>query len=215
FEDEADQEEVFIHAQKDQNNIVNNDETTFVGHDRSEDIQNDEFLKVGHDRHDSVGNDDRTDIGHDQLITVGNDQTLVIKRTQQISITQDRIEEIGNSRVDTIAANHTVSVGGHVELKVQGHHQLQASEAIRNLTKHYECSADSMRWATPGGVLTLDASGLRFNGAAVILKAGTIDLSSGGGGTPLALTGVPNTGEPICVGCWLKAAAEHQALVKL
>ncbi len=36
FEDEADQEEIFMHAQKDQNNVVNNDETTRVGHDRSE-----------------------------------------------------------------------------------------------------------------------------------------------------------------------------------
>jgi type VI secretion system secreted protein VgrG len=35
FEDEAGREEVFIHAQKDQNNVVLNDETTEVGHDRT------------------------------------------------------------------------------------------------------------------------------------------------------------------------------------
>ena len=215
FEDEAGQEEVYIHAQRDQNNVVKHDETTFVGHDRSEDIHHDELLKVGHDRHDAIGNDDRSDIGHDQLITVGNDQTLVIKRSQQISIAQDRIEEVGNSRADTIAANHSVSVGGHVELTIQGHHRVQAAHAIRNDTKLYECSAESIRWSTPGGVLTLDASGLRFNGAAVIYKADAIDLVTSGGGTAHELTGIPNTGEPICVGCWLKAATEHQALVKL
>lgn len=215
FEDEAGQEEIYVHAQRDQNIHVNHDETTFVGNDRSENITHDELLKVGNNRHDTIANDDRTDIGHDQLTTVGNDQTLVIERTQQISITRDRIEEIGNSRVDRIAANHTASVGGHVEVSVQGHHQLQATEAIRNHTKHYECFADSICWSTPGGVLTLDASGLKFNGAAVNYKAGAIDLSTGGGGTPLALAGVPNAGEPICVGCWLKAAAEHRALVKL
>jgi type VI secretion system secreted protein VgrG len=92
---------------------------------------------------------------------------------------------------------------------------LQASQAIRNHTKTYECTADSIRWSTPGGVLTLDAGGLRFNGAAVIFKADAIDLANSGGGTPNDLSGVVNTGEPICVGCWLKAAAEHQALVKL
>ncbi|MDR0277953.1 MAG: type VI secretion system tip protein VgrG [Paucimonas sp.] len=215
FEDEAGLEEVFIHAQRDQNNVVKNDETTLVGNDRSEQVQHDEILKVGHDRHDTIGNDDRSDIAHDQLTTVGNDQTLVIKRTQQISITQDRVEEIGNSRVDTIAANHSVTVGGHVELAIQGHHQLQAAQAIRNHTKAYECTADSIRWSTPGGVLTLDAAGLRFNGAAVVYKAGAIDLANSGGGTPNDLTGVLNKGEPICVGCWLKASAEHQALVKL
>ncbi|RQS55176.1 type VI secretion system tip protein VgrG, partial [Burkholderia sp. Bp8963] len=36
FEDEAGQEEVYVHAQRDQNIHVNHDETTFVGNDRSE-----------------------------------------------------------------------------------------------------------------------------------------------------------------------------------
>jgi len=215
FEDEKDQEEIYVHAQKDQNIHINHDETTFVGNDRSENISRDELLKVGRDRHDTIVRDDRSDIGQDQLITVARDQTLVVQRTQQISITQDRIEEIGNSRVDKIAANHTTQIGGHAELAVQGHHQIQAGEAIRLQTKHYESSAEAMRWSTPGGVLTLDASGLKFNGAAVNFKAGSIDLNSGQGGMPVTVGGAPYVGEPVCVGCWLKAAAEHQALVKV
>ena len=63
--------------------------------------------------------------------------------------------------------------------------------------------------------VTLDAGGLSFNGAAVTFKANAIDLVTSGGDTGHGLAGAPNTGEPICVGCWLKAAAEHQALVKL
>ncbi|BDU17796.1 type VI secretion system Vgr family protein [Lysobacter auxotrophicus] len=50
FEDEAGQEEIFVHAQKDQNIVVENDETTKVGHDRSEDVGNDETIQIGHDR---------------------------------------------------------------------------------------------------------------------------------------------------------------------
>ncbi|WP_408004336.1 bacteriophage T4 gp5 trimerisation domain-containing protein, partial [Zestomonas carbonaria] len=42
FEDEHGQEEIFVHAQKDQNIRVNHDESTFVGHDRSERVENDE-----------------------------------------------------------------------------------------------------------------------------------------------------------------------------
>ncbi|MCC3263659.1 hypothetical protein LLE87_36400, partial [Paenibacillus polymyxa] len=38
FEDEKDQEEIYVHAQKDQNIHVNHDESTFVGHDRSEQV---------------------------------------------------------------------------------------------------------------------------------------------------------------------------------
>ncbi|MEB6592710.1 type VI secretion system tip protein VgrG, partial [Pseudomonas asiatica] len=36
FEDELGRQEVFIHAEKDQNNVVKHNETTFVGNDRSE-----------------------------------------------------------------------------------------------------------------------------------------------------------------------------------
>ncbi len=214
FEDELGKEEVFIHAQKDQNNVVKNNETTFVGNDRSEKVSRDEVLEVGQDRHDTIVRDDRLDVGQDLLATVARDKTLVVKRTHQISITQDRIEEIGNSRVDKIAANHSTEVGGHWELTVQGHHQVQAGETIRLQTKHYENRAESMSWSTPGGVLTLDAGGLRFNGAAVNITAGSIDLKNGLGGTAVAVGGAPYIGEPVCVGCWLKAAAQHQALVK-
>ena len=215
FEDEADQEEIYVHAQKDQNIHVNNDESTFIGNDRGEHITRDEKLKVGRDRHDTIGNDDRSDIGHDQLITVGNDQTVIVEHTQQVSISQDRIEEIGNCRVDRITANHSMQVGGFVEQQVEAHHSIQAGAAIVRKSRHYEASAESMRWATPGGVLTLDANGLLFNGTAVNFKAGSIDLFSGSGGASALLASNPNEGEPICVGCWLKAAAERQALVKL
>lgn len=71
-----------------------------------------------------------------------------------------------------------------------------------------------MRWSTPGGVLTLDGSGLKFNGSAVHFEARNIDLEVLQGGIAVSAGGVPYTGEPVCVSCWLKAAAEHQALVK-
>ncbi|MGO4333254.1 MULTISPECIES: type VI secretion system Vgr family protein, partial [unclassified Cupriavidus] len=59
FEDEKDQEEIFVHAQKDQNIHVRHDETTFVGHDRSEQVEHDETIAIGHDRKETVGNDEQ------------------------------------------------------------------------------------------------------------------------------------------------------------
>ncbi|MDF0729249.1 type VI secretion system tip protein TssI/VgrG [Pseudomonas entomophila] len=214
FEDELGRQEVFIHAEKDQNNVVKHNETTFVGNDRSEKVSHDEVLEVGHNRHETIVRDDRLDVGQDLLSTIARDKTLVVKRTHQISITQDRIEEIGNTRVDKIAANHTIEIGGYSTLNVQAYHQVQAGEAIRLHTKHYEIHAESMSWNTPGGTLTLDAGGLQFNGAAVNLVAGSIDLKNDQGGLAVTVGGSPYTGDPVCVSCWLKAAAEHQALVK-
>lgn len=81
-------------------------------------------------------------------------------------------------------------------------------------TQHHEVHADSIRWSTPGGVLSLDSGGLKFNGAAVNFNAGNIDLSGGQGGVPLNLDGMPVVGEPVCVGCWIKAAVDHSPVVK-
>ncbi len=50
FDDARGKEEIYIHAQKDQNNIVENDETTHVKHDRSETVGNNEIIAIGVDR---------------------------------------------------------------------------------------------------------------------------------------------------------------------
>ncbi|WP_199101158.1 type VI secretion system tip protein TssI/VgrG, partial [Dyella sp. ASV21] len=50
FEDEAGQEEIYVHAQRDQNIVVEHDETTRVGHDRTEQVEHDERITIGHDR---------------------------------------------------------------------------------------------------------------------------------------------------------------------
>ena len=214
FEDELDQEEIYVHAQKDQNIHVNHDETTFVGNDRSESVGRDEILKVGQDRRKAVIRDEHIDIGQDQFVSIKRDQTLAIERSQQISIDQDRVEAIGNHRVDRIAADYTTTVGGHIGIDVEGHHRLRAAQLASITTKHHEVNAESIRWSTPGGILSLDSGGLKFNGAAVNFNAGNIDLTGGQGGVPVSIDGTPAVGEPICVGCWIKAAVEHSAVVK-
>ena len=54
FEDKLGEEEMYIHAEKDQNTVVENDQTIFVGHDRSETIDRDRSLDVGRDKMEHV-----------------------------------------------------------------------------------------------------------------------------------------------------------------
>ncbi|WP_430813346.1 bacteriophage T4 gp5 trimerisation domain-containing protein [Burkholderia lata] len=63
FEDEAGQEEIYVHAQRDQNIHVNHDETTFVGNDRSEQVEHDETIAIGNDRKETVGMTSRSRSG--------------------------------------------------------------------------------------------------------------------------------------------------------
>ncbi|HFX1080050.1 TPA: type VI secretion system Vgr family protein [Pseudomonas aeruginosa] len=126
FEDEADQEEVFIHAQKDQNNIVNNDETTFVGHDRSERVDNDETVSIGHDRREDVGNDETISIGRHRKEDVGKNETISIGRNRRVTIgghktetiTKTKAESIGLAKFLTIGAAYQTSVGAAMNTTV-------------------------------------------------------------------------------------------------
>ncbi|WP_156444005.1 type VI secretion system Vgr family protein, partial [Burkholderia sp. RF7-non_BP1] len=103
FEDEADQEEIYVHAQKDQNIHVNHDETTFVGNDRSEQVEHDEMIAIGNDRKETVGHDEQVTIGQDRRHDIGQDDFLSIGRNHTIHTAKDRTEEVGNHRRDKTA----------------------------------------------------------------------------------------------------------------
>ncbi|WP_322006108.1 type VI secretion system Vgr family protein [Paraburkholderia tropica] len=199
FEDEKDQEEIFVHAQKDYNIHVNHDETTFVGNDRRENVEHDESIDVGHDRTESVGNDEQVSIGHNRTHSIGQDAILSIERNQTINIGKDRIEQVGNHRKDQTTANHIIDVGGHVEASVEGHHKLSAGQSIERQTQHYELKASqNVVIRGPGGTITIDAGGVTIEGIAIRLK-GPMTQSSGAG-NGLSFSGNPAAGEIVsCV----------------
>jgi len=187
FEDEAGQEEVFIHAQRNQRNEVRNDETTHIGHDRSERVDNDESLTVGHDRKNTVGNDEQVLIGESRRHEIGKDDDLIIGGNHSISTAGDRTEEVGSSRLDKTAANHSVEIGGNLGQRVQGTVDLQAGQRITQHTKVYEIhSSEAVVIKSPGGTLRIDASGITLDGIAITL-IGPMTKPGGGSGNSLVL----------------------------
>ncbi|MDR2327599.1 MAG: type VI secretion system tip protein VgrG, partial [Acidovorax sp.] len=205
FEDEAGQEEIYVHAQKDQNIHVNHDETTFVGHDRSEQVENDETITIGHDRKKTVGNDEQVSIGQDRRHDIGQDDFLSIGRSQHIRTAKDRIEEVGNHRHDKTAANHVVVIGGHQEQEVQGHAHLQAGQEIRQQTRVFRVQAqEAIVLEGPGGTLRIDGSGITLNGVAVQIK-GPVSVQSGGSGNAHAIASSPAAGLGLDSPCGMRA----------
>ena len=194
FEDEKDQEEIFVHAQKDQNIVVNHNETTQIGHDRKERVEHDETASIGHDRTETVGNDDQVTIGKDRRHQIGQDALLTVERNHTLIIGKDRIENVGNHRKDQTTANHIIDVGGHVEQTVQGHHKLSAGQSIERQTQMYQLAAgDKAVIRGPGGTITLDGSGVTLEGVAIRFK-GPITQENGGASHAFHLNGVPMPG---------------------
>ncbi|NOH51239.1 type VI secretion system tip protein VgrG, partial [Vibrio rotiferianus] len=118
FEDQASQEEIFIHAQKDQNNVVNNDETTKVGHDRSEDVGNDENINIGQNRTETVGNDETITIGNNRTETVGGNEVVTVKGNTAETTAIAKAETVGAAKALSIGAGYQVSVGASKNVSV-------------------------------------------------------------------------------------------------
>ncbi|TDJ73971.1 type VI secretion system tip protein VgrG, partial [Pseudomonas putida] len=181
--------EVFIHAERDQNNVVKNDETTQVGNDRREHVEHDETIIVGNDREETVG--------HDERITIGQDASLSVGRNQTIDIGKDRIETIGNHRQDRITANHHVVIGGNLEQQVEGHAELEARAEIRRRTRIYTLrAAEAVVIQGPGGSIRIDASGLTLDSPMIRIN-GELLKSAGGSENPFTLDSAPTSGKPL------------------
>ena len=194
FEDENDQEEIYVHAQKDQNIRVNHNETTFVGHDRSEQVEHDETIAIGHDRKETVVNDEQVSIGHDRRHLVGQDDFLNIGRNHTINTGKDRTEEVGNTRRDKTAVDHFIEIGGHREAVVNGHAHLQAGQDIVHRTKKYRIQVEEeFVLEGPGGTLTINGEGIFLSGFALDFK-GPMKVASNGSGNGHGVAGSPLAG---------------------
>jgi len=189
FEDELGRQEVFIHAERDQNNVVKHDETTQVGNDRSEHVEHDETITVGHDRDETVGNDER--------MTIGQDASLKVGRNHTITIGKDRTETIGNHRQDHITANHQVVIGGNLEQQVEGHAELEARAEIRRRTRIYTLrAAEAIVIQGPGGSIRIDESGLTLDSPTIRIN-GEMLKSAVGSENPFPMASAPTSGKPL------------------
>ncbi|AHD15131.1 type VI secretion protein VgrG [Pseudomonas sp. FGI182] len=174
FEDELGKEEVFIHAQRDQNNVVGNDETTRVGRNRVE----------------QVGNDEHLNIGHDFRQETGGDHTQLIGQNCRVDIKHDLFEKVGNDRSESTGANHQAFVGKDAELVVKGAQKVTVGQGMEQHTTIYQLRAsERIEFRTAGGSIVLDGQGITINGLKLDLLGQTSAAASGAGNSqPLSLT---------------------------
>jgi type VI secretion system secreted protein VgrG len=105
FEDKMGEEEVWLHAEKDQRIEVEHDESHWVGHDRKKTIDHDETTLVKHDRTETVD--------HDETITVHNNRKERVDHNEKISIGDNRHEDVGKNEDIHIGHSRSVHIGDH------------------------------------------------------------------------------------------------------
>jgi len=169
FEDELGKEEVFIHAQRDKNNVVGNDETTRVGRNRVEQVGNDEQL--------SIGNNFRQETAYNHTQVIGQNSLLDIKR--------DLVENVANNRTESTGGNHRVLTGSNCELVVKGAQSISVGQGVQQRTTVFQLLAsERIELRSPGGSIVLDAQGITINGLTLDLKGQTKAVAKGDGDSP-------------------------------
>lgn len=126
FDDKKGSEQVYLHAEKNQDISVENDETHTVGHDRTKTIDHDETSHIKHDRTERVDNDESIEIGRDRFMTVERDKFEKVLRNKAIQVVATHSESIGGAMnivvgstlTETVAINYAETVGGAMELTV-------------------------------------------------------------------------------------------------
>jgi type VI secretion system secreted protein VgrG len=124
FEDKKGSEQLWLHAEKNQDIEVENDETHWVGHDRSKTIDHDETTHVKHDRTETVDNN--------ETITIGAARSERVGTTETINVGTNRTESVGANESISIGANRSITVGGSETATVaaQRTHSVGANETI-------------------------------------------------------------------------------------
>ncbi|QQG28862.1 type VI secretion system tip protein VgrG [Pectobacterium carotovorum] len=192
FEDAADNEEIFIHAQKDQNIQVNHDET----------------LSVGNDQKIAVARDRKTNIGQDEANTVGRDRKEHIRQDVFVTIDRNEVRNIGNTLKEDITASHLVTIGEHEKVVIEGIQSIEARSGQRLLTTEYVLQGtDRILIRGPAGKILLDGSGITLNAPNIQLK-GNVSITSPSGDQIQAIEAVINQGTPLVEECPLKEGKE-------
>jgi type VI secretion system secreted protein VgrG len=128
FEDKKGSEELYIHAEKDQNIVVEHDKTEEIGHnekikihqDRTEEVGHDEELRVQNDRRRTVIKNETVEIGENRKHAVGKDEGIGIGGNQDVTIDKAQRVKIGDKHTLTVGSSETISVSKSQSLSVGG-----------------------------------------------------------------------------------------------
>lgn len=118
FEDKKGSEQLYIHAEKNQDIKVENDETHWVGNDRAKTVDHDEIVHIKHDRTEQVDNNENTTIGVDQSETIGRNRVVSVGTNHSETIGAAMSIVVGSTLTETVGVNYSETVGGAMELTV-------------------------------------------------------------------------------------------------
>ncbi len=158
FEDEAGKEQIFIHAQMDQDVRVLNDAREWIGNERHLIVKKDQFEEVEGNKHSNTKEDRFEQVEGDQHLTVKGDQNDKITGSTSRNISMDLQEKIG--------MKHAVDAGTEIHLKAGMNAVIEAEVSIT--------------LKSGSSFINLNPAGVFIEGEVVLINSGGAAVSGTG-----------------------------------
>jgi len=149
FEDKKGSEQIYVHAEKDMDTMIENNETLTIDNDRTKVIKHDENSTIENDRNKTVNNNQTESIKKDKTITVGGIHTESIAKNKNL--------DVGENHSESIAKNMTITIGKDLKESVDGQY-------AENVTKEYGLKAKKISLQADDEII------LKTGSASIIMK---------------------------------------------
>ncbi len=128
FEDLKGSEEIYIQAEKDQNELVKDSRTTdilafdtlTVGKDRVTEVKGDEFRTVRQNFTGLIVQNSTTTIQGDQIHTNNQNLTHTVDQTRSVTVTGDESHTNAANFTHAVAGDYTLTIDGNLSITVAG-----------------------------------------------------------------------------------------------
>ncbi|MGV1718444.1 type VI secretion system Vgr family protein [Vibrio furnissii] len=112
FEDQAGSEQVYLHAQKDFDGLIENDHTSVIQHDKHLTVENDRFTQIKNNQHLTVGGESRESV-------TGN-RTLMVKGSLHVKTGSVWVNESGTEVHIKAGQKVVIEAGSEITVKAGG-----------------------------------------------------------------------------------------------
>lgn len=130
FEDLKGSELLTIHAEKDREIVVENDDRESVGNDQSVSVGNDRTKSVGRDETTSVAGSRSESVSKDETITISGNRTESVGGEETVTVDKDRRITIGKKESVSVGDKRTTEIGKDDNLQVGKKLTINAGDEI-------------------------------------------------------------------------------------
>jgi type VI secretion system secreted protein VgrG len=176
FEDKKGSEQVFMHAEKDQDVRVKNDTKEWIGNDRHLVIKGNQKELVEKDKHLHVKGEQLVKIEGDLGVAIKSNAIAKVEGNNHVTVDGNDVHKIGGNLHEKITGNHHEQTTGDILLTATGHAHIKSSQNA--------AMEASMNVHVKGGMVVVIEAGMQLS-----LKAGSNFIDIGPSG--VSISGMP------------------------